>query len=42
MLRHNFVTQYGLANGCTGTIVDIIYKQGEQPPALPDVHGTLS
>ena len=35
MLTRNLWTEKGLCNGSMGTILDIIYKQGDKPPALP-------
>ncbi|KAI3851247.1 hypothetical protein MKX03_002235 [Papaver bracteatum] len=32
MLRKNYSTQFGLVNGSTGTVKDIIYKEGDESP----------
>ncbi|KAI3878654.1 hypothetical protein MKX03_017199 [Papaver bracteatum] len=32
MLRKNLSTQYGLVNGSTGTVVDVVYLDGKMPP----------
>ncbi|KAI3870675.1 hypothetical protein MKW92_016830 [Papaver armeniacum] len=36
MLRKNLSTQYGLVNGSTGTVVDVLYLDGKKPPG--DMH----
>ena len=35
MLTRNLWTDKGLCNGSMGTVLDIVYKQGDTPPALP-------
>ena len=35
MLTRNLWTEKGLCNGSMGTVVDIVYKEGDHPPALP-------
>ena len=35
MLTRNRWTEKGLCNGSMGTISDIVFRQGDQPPALP-------
>ena len=35
MLTRNLWTEKGLCNGSMGTVLDIIYKEGDNPPALP-------
>ena len=35
MLRRNLWTEAGLVNGIQGTVVDIIYKEGDMAPVLP-------
>ena len=35
MLTRNLWTEKRLCNGCMGAISDIVFKQGDQPPALP-------
>ena len=35
MLTKNLWPSAGLCNGSTGTVVDIIYETGHQPPLLP-------
>ena len=36
MLTRNLWTEKGFCNGSVGVILDIMYKQGDQPPALPN------
>jgi hypothetical protein len=37
LLTWNLLQEYGLVNGSTGTVVDIIYREGERPPdGLPE------
>ncbi|KAI3835106.1 hypothetical protein MKX03_016792 [Papaver bracteatum] len=33
MLRKNIFTEFGLVNGSTGTVVDIVYEENKKPPA---------
>ena len=35
LLLHNISTRYKLVNGSTGTIMDFIYNEGNNPPQLP-------
>ena len=35
MITRNLWTEKGLCNGSMGTISDVVYKQGDKPPALP-------
>ena len=35
MLTRNLSTEKGLCNGSMGKISDIVFKQGDQPSALP-------
>lgn len=35
MLTRNVWTEVGLCNGAIGTVLDIIYAQGHEPPVLP-------
>ena len=35
MLIRNLWTEIGLCNGSMGTVIDIIYKEGQCPPSLP-------
>ena len=35
MLTRNLWTEHGLCNGSMGIVTDIIYKEGDAPPALP-------
>ncbi|KAI3947062.1 hypothetical protein MKW92_023784 [Papaver armeniacum] len=32
MLRKNICTKFGLVNGSTGTVVDVVYEDGKKPP----------
>ena len=38
MLTRNLWTEKGLCNGSMGTVSDIVYKQGDYPPALRYLH----
>jgi hypothetical protein len=35
MLTMNLCSSFGLCNGATGTVVDIIYQNNHKPPDLP-------
>lgn len=35
MLTANLWQEVGLSNGAAGTVYDIIYQEGHQPPSLP-------
>ena len=36
MLTMNLWTDVGLCNGATGTVIDFIYADNQQPPDLPE------